>query len=88
MSGEAQFDAVREAEDPSERPETRVLHDQPMIAPVPRLALSVEEASSALGASKAHFKRHVLPRLRVVASGRRCLIPVIELQRYLGDRAV
>ncbi len=88
MSGEAQFQAVMQAEDLSERPETRVLRDKPMIAPVPRLALSMEEASSAIGVSKAHFKRHVLPRLRVVTSGRRCLIPVIELQRYLGDRAV
>ena len=83
-----QHEAMMQAEDLSERPETRALSGKPMIAPVPRLALSVEEASSAIGVSKAHFKRHVLPRLRAVPSGRRCLIPVTELQRYLSDRAV
>jgi hypothetical protein len=54
---------------------------------VPRLALSIEDASRAIGVSPSHFKRHVLPRLRVTCSGRRRLIAVRELEKYLAERA-
>jgi hypothetical protein len=54
---------------------------------VPRLALSIRDAACAVGVSESHFKRHVLPRLRVTLSGRRRLIAVRELEKYLAERA-
>lgn len=54
---------------------------------LPRLALSKVEAASALGVSVDFFDQHVMPELRVVRRGRRRLIPVTELQRWLSDSA-
>jgi excisionase family DNA binding protein len=53
---------------------------------VPRLALSKTEAAAALGVSVRFFEQQVQPELRVVRRGRRRLIPVAELERWL-DRA-
>ena len=50
---------------------------------VPRLALSKTEAAASLGVSVDHLERHILPELRVVYRGRRRLIAVAELQRWL-----
>jgi excisionase family DNA binding protein len=54
---------------------------------VPRLALSPDEASAALGVSRDFFDEHVLPELRVVRRGRRRLVPVRELERWLAAEA-
>lgn len=54
---------------------------------VPRLALSKAEAAEALGVSVDFFEQHVMPELRVVRRGRRRLIPVRELERWLGENA-
>ena len=56
-------------------------------SPVPRLALSKAEAAEALGVSVDFFDEHVMPELRVVRRGRRRLIPVRELERWLGENA-
>jgi hypothetical protein len=53
-----------------------------------RTVVSMDEAADALGVSPSHFKRHVLPRVRVTMSGRRRLIAVRGLERYLDERAV
>ena len=53
----------------------------------PRLALSKAEAAQALGVSIDFLERHVLPELRVVRVGRRRLIPVKELERWLEESA-
>jgi hypothetical protein len=53
----------------------------------PRLALSLDEAAQALGISRDHFERHVLPRVKVTPIGRRKLIAVRELERYLASHA-
>lgn len=50
---------------------------------VPRLALSVDEAAEALGVSRDFFEEHIRWELRVVRRGRRILVPVVELQRWL-----
>lgn len=55
--------------------------------PPPRLALSREEAAAALGVSLDFFDLHVRPELRVVRRGRRRLIPVDELRRWLDRSA-
>lgn len=57
------------------------------IAPIPRLALSREEAAAALGMSLDSFERHVQPTLRLCRLGRMRLVPVNELQRWLDDNA-
>ena len=57
------------------------------VAPIPRLALSREEAAAALGMSLNSFERHVQPTIRLVRLGRMRLVPVSELQRWLGENA-
>lgn len=53
----------------------------------PPLALSIDEAAQALSISRQHFTRHVLPKIRVTMCGRRRLISVRELERYLESRS-
>lgn len=57
------------------------------VEPVPRLALNPDEAAAAVGISRDHLERHVMPELRVVRSGRRVIVPVRELQRWLDANA-
>ena len=52
-----------------------------------RLALSKPEAAEALGLSVDNFEQHVAPSLRVVRAGRRVIVPVTELQRWLDRHA-
>ena len=51
-------------------------------APVPRVALTREEAAAALGVSLSHFERHVQPQLRLIYSGSARLVPVHELETW------
>ena len=53
----------------------------------PRLALSPDEAASVLGVSRDYFDEHILPELRIVRRGRRILIPLTELERWLDRSA-
>jgi excisionase family DNA binding protein len=52
-----------------------------------RLALSKVEAADALGISVDFLEDHVMHELRVVRKGRRRLIPVKELERWMEDQA-
>jgi excisionase family DNA binding protein len=52
-----------------------------------RLALSPNEAAAALGVSRDYFDEHVGPELRIVRRGRRRLIAVQELERWLNTEA-
>ncbi len=52
---------------------------------VPRLALSPDEAASSLGVSGDFFDEHIRFELRVVRRGRRTLVPVSELERWLKE---
>lgn len=54
---------------------------------VPRLALTVEEACAALGVSWDFWSEHVAHDVRIVRAGRRKLVPVAELQRWLEVNA-
>lgn len=49
----------------------------------PQLALSVLEACAALGVSHDFWQEHVAPEIRIVRRGRRKLIAVRELERWL-----
>src|SRR3954470_4979373 len=58
---------------------------------VPRLALTKSEAAEALSVSVDFFEDHIMCELRIVRRGRRRLIPVAELVRWLeisADRAL
>jgi excisionase family DNA binding protein len=54
---------------------------------VPRLALSVDEAAEALSVSRDFFDEHIRHELRVVRRGRKVLVPVRELERWLEHNA-
>lgn len=54
---------------------------------VPRLSLSRAEAAEALGLSLRSFEEHVQGSLRLVYVGRRRLVPMSELERFLETQA-
>lgn len=54
---------------------------------LPRLAVSKVEAAGMLGVSVDFFERHVMHELRIVRLGRRRLIPLRELERWLDREA-
>jgi excisionase family DNA binding protein len=49
----------------------------------PRLALSQDEAAALLGVSRDYFDEHVIVELRIVRRGRRILVAIAELERWL-----
>jgi hypothetical protein len=53
----------------------------------PALALSIEQACAALGVSWDTWKASIEPEVRLVRLGRRKLVPVTELQRWLDSHA-
>ena len=50
--------------------------------PVPRVALTLDEAAESLGVSRDHLERHILGDLRVIRVGRRLLVRIAELERW------
>ncbi len=50
---------------------------------IPRFALTPNEAAAALEVSRDFFDEHIASELRIVRRGRRRLIDVRELQRWL-----
>jgi hypothetical protein len=57
------------------------------LAPIPRLALTREEAATALGMSLDSFERYIQPTLRMVRLGRMRLVLVDELRRWVDENA-
>jgi hypothetical protein len=57
------------------------------LAPVPRMALTREEAAASLSMSLDSFERHVQPTLRLIRVGRMRLVPVTELARWCDQHA-
>jgi excisionase family DNA binding protein len=53
----------------------------------PPLALTVEQACASLSISWDTWRAHVEPEIRLVRLGRRKLVPVTELQRWLDSHA-
>ena len=52
-----------------------------------RLALSPDEAAALLGVSRDYFDEHVIDELRIVRRGRRILVALAELERWLERSA-
>ena len=59
----------------------------PSPKPSLRLAVSPDEAAAALGVSRDYFDEHILPDLRIIRRGRRILVPLTELERWLDQSA-
>jgi excisionase family DNA binding protein len=53
----------------------------------PRIALTIAEAAAAIGVSDDFFREQVLPELKVVRRGRKRLIGVEELRRWVERSA-
>jgi hypothetical protein len=60
---------------------------EPIVSPVPRIALSIEEACAALGVSWDTWDEHIAPHVKIVRLGRRKFVPVAELERWLTKEA-
>lgn len=58
-----------------------------VVAIVPRLALSPDEAAASLGVSRDFLDAHISGELRWVRRGRRKFVSVSELQRWLEESA-
>jgi hypothetical protein len=54
---------------------------------VPRIALTPPEAAAAIGVGPDFFEANVAPELRLVRRGRKRLVPVSELERWVAESA-
>jgi excisionase family DNA binding protein len=74
---------------PIERPEPprRRRNDATASKLGPRLALSPDEAAALLGVSRDYFDEHVIAELRIVRRGRRIIVSLAELERWLERAA-
>lgn len=54
---------------------------------IPRLSLTPSEAAAALGVGEEFFRTEIRPELRIVRRGRKALIPVAELRRWVEENA-
>ncbi len=54
---------------------------------VARVSLTRAEAAESLGVSLRFFEVHVAPHLRLVFLGRRRLVPVSELEKFVATNA-
>jgi hypothetical protein len=57
------------------------------IQPVPRYALTRQEASASLGMSVDTFERRVQPFIKVVPCGQLVLVPPDEIERWIKANA-
>lgn len=54
---------------------------------IPRIALTPPEAAAAIGVGPDFFEENVAPELRLIRRGRKRLVPVTELERWVLDSA-
>jgi excisionase family DNA binding protein len=69
----------------SEQPRSAGRRRSVAVAQAPRIALSPNEAAATLGVSRDFFDEHIAPELRLVRRGRRRLVAVKELERWLAE---
>ena len=51
---------------------------------IPRIALTPAEAAAAIGVGPDFFDQNVAPELRLIRRGRKRLVPVAELERWVA----
>jgi hypothetical protein len=68
-------------------PSSPLLSAKPSTPTLAPLALTVEQACAALSVSWEIWREHVEPEIKLVRLGRRKVIPVAELERWLADHA-
>lgn len=56
-------------------------------ASFPRIALTPAEAAAAIGVGPDFFDENVAPQLRLIRRGRKRLVPVRELERWVVENA-
>ncbi len=56
-------------------------------ASIPRFALTPAEAAASIGVGPDFFDENVAPELRLIRRGRKRLVPVIELERWVVETA-
>jgi hypothetical protein len=56
-------------------------------AAIPRIALTPPEAAAAIGVGPDFFDANVAPELRLIRRGRKRLVPVVELERWVVQAA-
>lgn len=54
---------------------------------IPRIALTPPEAAAAIGVGPDFFEANVAPELRLIRRGRKRLVPVSELERWIAENA-
>lgn len=54
---------------------------------IPRIALTPPEEAAAIGVGPDFFEENVAPELRLIRRGRKRLVPVTELERWIADNA-
>lgn len=54
---------------------------------IPRIALTPSEAAAAIGVGPDFFDANVAPELRLIRRGRKRLVPVRELERWISENA-
>jgi len=54
---------------------------------IPRIALTPAEAAAAIGVGPDFFDENVAPELRLIRRGRKRLVPVVELERWVAASA-
>lgn len=54
---------------------------------IPRIALTPSEAAAAIGVGPDFFDANVAPELRLIRRGRKRLVPVTELERWVAQSA-
>lgn len=54
---------------------------------IPRIALTPPEAAAAIGVGPDFFEENVAPELRLIRRGRKRLVPVTELERWVSENA-
>ena len=58
-----------------------------LAAPIPRMALTPAEAAAALGVGPDFFNDEIRPDLQLIRRGRKVLVPVAELERWVSENA-
>ena len=56
-------------------------------APIPRIAMSIPKAATALDVGPDFFAANILPELKVIRCGSKRLIPMAELERWCAENA-